>query len=266
MNLIEVRQVSKTFSRHTGPKLIREHLRDRFRKRDSHQIFYALRNISFTVGHDEGVQIIGANGAGKSTLLNLVTGLTQPDSGALAVNGRVGALLELGSGFHPDLTGRENLLMNAALIGLSEERAHELAPAIIDFAELADFIEEPLRTYSAGMVMRLAFSVAINLEPDILIIDEVLGVGDAAFQLKCSQAIRDIRARGTSLLCVSHVADSRPGLWERAIWLHQGEIVLDGEYEPVMEQYMAFMQSPDHTHLPADLKSHRRAARKSRSR
>jgi ABC-type polysaccharide/polyol phosphate transport system ATPase subunit len=254
MNLIEVRQVSKTFSRHTGPKLIREHLQDRLRRREPQHTFYALRNISFTVGHDEGVQIIGANGAGKSTLLNLVTGLTRPDSGTLEVSGRVGALLELGSGFHPDLTGRENLLMNAALIGLSEKRAKELAPAIVDFAELAEFIDEPLRTYSAGMVMRLAFSVAINLEPDVLIIDEVLGVGDAAFQMKCVQAIRDIRARGTSLLCVSHVNAADAGLWERAIWLHQGEIVLDGEYTPVMEQYLEFMRSPDHIHLPAKLK------------
>ncbi len=163
MNVIEIRGISKKFSRRASPKLLREYLEGRFRKRDSRHVFYALRDVSFTVQQAEGVQIVGANGAGKSTLLSVVTGLTKPDSGAIDVRGRVGALLELGSGFHSDLTGRENLALNAALIGINEARTRELTPKIIEFSELGDFIDEPLRTYSAGMVMRLAFSVAVSL-------------------------------------------------------------------------------------------------------
>jgi ABC-type polysaccharide/polyol phosphate transport system ATPase subunit len=250
MTLIDVRNVSKKFSRHSAPRLIREHLKARFHREDSVHTFYALRDVSLTVNRNEGIQVFGVNGAGKSTLLNLVTGLTRPDAGVIEVKGVVGALLELGAGFHPDLTGRENLLLNAALIGISEKRAYELAAQIVEFAELEDFTEEPLRTYSAGMIMRLAFSVALNLEPDVLIIDEVLGVGDAAFQQKCYEAIRDIRKRGTSLLCVSHVTDLAEGLFERAIWLHEGAIVLDGGYGHVAAQYMAFAQSPDRHRAP----------------
>src|SRR5262249_20587333 len=153
--------------------------------------------------------------------LSVITGLAQPDSGTVQLNGHVGALLELGSGFHSELTGRENLILNSALIGISESRVKEVTPKIIEFAELADFIEEPLRTYSAGMVMRLAFSVAISLEPEVLIVDEVLGVGDAGFQRKCFDAIRDLRRRGTALLCVSHGAGALAELCTRAIWLHE---------------------------------------------
>jgi len=249
MNVIEIRGISKKFSRRASPKLLREHLEGRFRKGDSRHVFYALRDVSFTVQQAEGVQIVGANGAGKSTLLSVVTGLTKPDSGAIDVRGRVGALLELGSGFHSDLTGRENLALNAALIGINEARTRELTPKIIEFSELGDFIDEPLRTYSAGMVMRLAFSVAVSLEPDVLIIDEVLGVGDLAFQQKCFDAIRKLRRRGTALLCVSHGAGPAAELCSRAIWLHEGKLILDGEYGDTMAQYLNFMQLPDRSRL-----------------
>ncbi len=251
MNVIEVQAISKQFSRRAAPRLLREHLENRFRKRDSRHVFYALRNVSFTVEQAEGVQIVGANGAGKSTLLSIVTGLTRPDSGTIAVNGRVGALLELGSGFHPDLTGLENLTLNAALIGISETRTRQLTPKIIEFSELGDFMDEPLRTYSAGMVMRLAFSVAISLEPDVLITDEVLGVGDAAFQRKCFEAIRALRERGTALLCVSHGAGPAAELCSRGIWLHEGRLILDGEYGGTMAQYQSFMEFPDRSRLPS---------------
>lgn len=250
MNVIEVREISKQFSRRAAPKLIREHIRGRFRRKDSHHIFYALRDVSFCVKREEGVQIVGANGAGKSTLLSLITGLARPDTGVVTVNGRVGALLELGSGFHPDLTGLENLTLNAALMGMSRARTKELTPQIVEFAELGDFIEEPLRTYSAGMVMRLAFSVAISLEPDVLIIDEVLGVGDVAFQRKCFNAIRALRERGTAMLCVSHAAGSAAELCSRCIWLHEGRLILDGPYSEVMGRYQRFMQNPDVSLLP----------------
>jgi ABC-type polysaccharide/polyol phosphate transport system ATPase subunit len=251
MNLIEVRDVSKKFNLHSSAKLLREHLANRFWKSDSHHGFYALRDISFRVEQAEGVQIVGANGAGKSTLLSIVTGLAQPDSGTVQINGPVGALLELGSGFHPDLTGMENLVLNAALIGIDEKRTLAMAPKIVEFAELGDFIGEPLRTYSAGMVMRLAFSVAISLEPEILIVDEILGVGDAAFQRKCFDAIRGLRQRGTALLCVSHGAGALAELCSRVVWLHEGRLIRDGAYAETMAEYQTFMQSPDRSCLPA---------------
>jgi ABC-type polysaccharide/polyol phosphate transport system ATPase subunit len=235
---------------HSKAKLLREHLANRFWKSDSQHGFFALQDISFNVARAEGVQIVGANGAGKSTLLSIVTGLAPPDSGTVQVKGRVGALLELGSGFHPELTGMENLVLNSALIGISEKRTKEMTPKIVEFAELGDFIEEPLRTYSAGMVMRLAFSVAVSLDPEILIVDEVLGVGDAAFQRKCFTAIRDLRQQGTALLCVSHGAGAMAELCNRAIWLHEGRLIRDGEYTTTMEEYQRFMQSPDRSFFP----------------
>jgi ABC-type polysaccharide/polyol phosphate transport system ATPase subunit len=250
MNVVEIRNISKRFALRSSAKLLREHLASRFWKSETQHGFYALRDVSFDVERGAGVQIVGANGAGKSTLLSIVTGLAKPDAGTVRVNGRVGALLELGSGFHPDLTGMENLVLNAALIGIGEKRALELTPSIVEFAGLGDFIEEPLRTYSAGMVMRLAFSVAISLDPEVLIVDEVLGVGDAAFQEKCFDAIRRLRERGTALLCVSHGAGAMAELCSKVIWLHEGTLVREGEYAETMAEYQAFMQSPDRTRPP----------------
>jgi len=169
MALIEFEHVSKTFSHTGGAKLLGAHLRERLRpqKRD---VFYALKNVSFRVEPGHSMAIIGGNGAGKSTLLSLVAGLSQPNAGRVKVNGKVAALLELGSGFHPDLTGRENVTLNASLLGLSRKRAEECFGAIVEFSGIGDFIEEPIRTYSSGMIMRLAFSVAVHMDPDILII------------------------------------------------------------------------------------------------
>src|SRR5207302_3910668 len=164
----------------------------------------------------------------KSTLLGLVAGLANPDQGRLVVRGRIAPLLELGSGFHPDLTGAENLTLNAALLGIGRKRLDTLFGDIVDFAELGDFMDEPLRTYSSGMTLRLAFSVAIHVNPDILLIDEVLAVGDAAFQGKCFDRILDFRRRGKTILCVSHALGMVQELCTRGIWLDHGELMLDG--------------------------------------
>ena len=182
--------------------------------------------------------VIGPNGAGKSTLLSLVAGLSRPDRGAISVNGRIACLLELGSGFHPDLTGTENVTLNAALLGLTRKRTAELFDEIVDFSGIGEeFINEPIRTYSTGMVMRLAFSVAINVDPDVLLVDEVLAVGDAAFQEKCFQKVHAFRNSGKSLLCVSHASGMVQELCDQAIWLDHGELVMGGAIADVMEAY-----------------------------
>ena len=183
MPLIEFDRVSKSFRQAGEAKLLRAHLGELWR-RGRKEVFHALTNVSFAVEHGESLAVVGRNGAGKSTLLSLVAGLCPPSAGRVAVNGRVAALLQLGAGFHPDLTGLENIRLNAALLGLGRQRTEELLESIIDFAELADFINEPIRTYSNGMVLRAGFSVAIHVDPDILIIDEVLAVGDLQFQTK----------------------------------------------------------------------------------
>ena len=181
--------------------------------------------------------IIGGNGAGKSTLLSLVAGLSRPNEGRVSVNGKVAALLELGSGFHPDLTGRENVSLNASLLGLSRKRTEECFDAILEFSGIGDFIEEPIRTYSSGMIMRLAFSVAVNVDPDILIIDEVLAVGDQNFQTKCFEKIRGFKNAGKTLLFVSHAAEMVRQLCDQALWLHHGKAMMFGGPEEVLSAY-----------------------------
>ena len=181
--------------------------------------------------------MVGANGAGKSTLLTLVAGLSRPDSGEICVWGRLAALLDLGSGFHPDLTGAENIRMNASLLGFSRKRTNALFSEIVDFSEIGDFIDEPLRTYSTGMTMRLAFSVSINLDPDILIADGILAVGDHAFQAKCFDKIRQFRERGKTMLFVSHAPGMLKEMCNRAIWLDNGDLMMDGPLDAVMAEY-----------------------------
>jgi lipopolysaccharide transport system ATP-binding protein len=180
---------------------------------------------------------VGRNGAGKSTLLGLVAGLARPDCGRIAVEGRVAALLELGSGFHPDLTGFENLRLNASLLGLSRRRTEEVAGAIAEFADIGDFLREPLRTYSTGMLMRLAFAIAIHVDPDILIVDEVLAVGDQAFQQKCFERIRSFRSEGKTLLFVSHATQLVREICNRGLWLEHGKVRMDGAAAEVLEAY-----------------------------
>jgi ABC-type polysaccharide/polyol phosphate transport system ATPase subunit len=236
MTLISFQNVSKSFHLHGGQKLMRDHLVHFLRPRKKER-FFALKHVSFDVHPGESMAVIGPNGAGKSTLLSLVAGLSRPDEGAVCVNGRVAALLELGAGFHPDLTGAENVRLNALLLGLTRKRTRDLFDQIVEFAEVGDFISEPLRTYSSGMIMRLAFSVAINVDPEILLIDEVLAVGDAAFQKKCFDRVRQFRRAGKTFLCVSHASGMVQELCDRALWLDHGSVVMTGPIQEVAEAY-----------------------------
>lgn len=238
MALIEFEHVSKTFSHTGGAKLLGAHVRERLRPRTS-DVFYALKDVSFRVEPGRSMAIIGGNGAGKSTLLSLVAGLSHPNEGRVTVNGKVAALLELGSGFHPDLTGRENVKLNASMLGLSRKRTAECFDAILEFSGIGDFIEEPIRTYSSGMIMRLAFSVAVNVDPDILIIDEVLAVGDQNFHAKCFEKIYGFKKAGKTLLFVSHAPQMVREFCDQALWLHHGEAMLIGAPEDVLAAYSA---------------------------
>src|SRR5580658_3716151 len=223
--LIDFKNVSKCFPHSTGRQLLRTHIA-RWFGRVHTEPFYALRNVSFRLEDGESLAIVGSNGAGKSTLLSLAAGLAPPDQGKVLVNGRVAALLELGSGFHPDLTGAENLVLNAALLGLSKRKTNELFDRIVEFSGIGDFIDDPLRTYSSGMVMRLGFSIAIQCEPDILLIDEVLAVGDASFQEKSREALVSFRRAGKSLLFVSHSPASVRDMCDRAVWIDHGAVMM----------------------------------------
>jgi ABC-type polysaccharide/polyol phosphate transport system ATPase subunit len=189
------------------------------------------------VDHGESLAVIGRNGAGKSTLLSLVAGLCEPSEGRVTVTGRAAAFLQLGSGFHPDLTGVENTYLNASLMGLSRKRTEELLPKIFEFAEIDAFLNDPIRTYSSGMSMRLGFAVAVHADADILIIDEVLGVGDQRFQKKCFDKIRELQEAGKSLLFVSHGAETVRQFCNRALWLDQGEVMLAGPVDRVLAAY-----------------------------
>jgi homopolymeric O-antigen transport system ATP-binding protein len=236
MPVITFTSVSKYFIRHTGRMLLRERLAHALRQ-STKERFYALRDVSFTLERGESLGILGHNGAGKSTLLNIATRLCPPNEGTISIRGRVAALLELGSGFHQDLTGAENLRINAALLGLTRRQARERFDQIVDFSGIGEFINEPLRTYSSGMVMRLAFSVAANVDPDILIVDEVLGVGDQDFFAKCFNRILEFRRGGKTLLCVSHSMETLGKLCDRGLWLDHGPVVKDGPIQNVLQAY-----------------------------
>ncbi|AVS98107.1 sugar ABC transporter ATP-binding protein [Paracidovorax avenae] len=209
--------------------------------RTTHEKTWILRDISFAVKPGEAVGIIGVNGAGKSTLLKIITGTTQPTLGRVQSSGRVAALLELGMGFHPDFTGRQNVFMAGQLLGLRLDEIVACMPSIEAFAEIGDYIDRPVRMYSSGMQMRLAFSVATAVRPDLLIVDEALSVGDAYFQHKSFNKIREFREQGTSLLIVSHDRSAIQNLCDRALLLELGSVVKDGPPEEVMDFYNALI-------------------------
>lgn len=216
------------------------------RNHRSREEFWALRDVSFTVEPGETVGIIGPNGAGKSTVLKLISRILEPTSGRIDVRGRVSGLLELGAGFHPDLTGRENVYLNGSILGLSRAEIRRKLDDIIGFAELERFIDVPVKHYSSGMYVRLGFSVAVHTDPEILLVDEVLAVGDAAFQRKCLERIDALRQEGVTILFVSHSPDAVRALCSRALWLHEGRLVADGAAEAVVARYL------DHTWAAGD--------------
>jgi lipopolysaccharide transport system ATP-binding protein len=201
--------------------------------------FWGLRDVSFTVGAGRTCGIIGTNGSGKSTLLRLIGGVGRADVGTVHVRGRIGALLDLGSGFHPDLTGRENAIVAGVLNGLTRQQVLQRLDSIVAFAEVEEFIDSPIRTYSTGMQMRLAFATAVHAEPDVLLIDEVLSVGDTSFQRKCLERIARFKASGCSILLVSHESGTVQEMCDECLWLDHGRLMAHGQADEVVRQYLA---------------------------
>ena len=206
---------------------------------NARQPFVALDDVTLRVRRGESLGIIGPNGSGKSTTLRVMSRITPPTSGAVTVQGRISALLELGSGFHPQISGRENAILNAVLLGLTLQEARDVIPEIIEFSELGQFIDQPMRTYSSGMFFRLGFSVAVHVEPEILLIDEVLAVGDAEFQKKCMDHIHGLRRRGVTIVLVTHDMMSLPKFCDRGILLERGQVTDEGSPQQVVHNYLA---------------------------
>jgi len=234
---IKVQNLSKAYKLYSQPiDRLKESLNPFGKK--YHKDFYALKDVNFEIKKGETVGIIGRNGSGKSTLLKIITGVLTPTSGRVNVHGKISAILELGAGFNPEMTGLENIYLNTSINGMSKDATDKKIEEILNFAELGEFIHQPLKTYSSGMKARLGFAVAINIDPDILIVDEALAVGDAAFQRKCFAKMEQIREAGATILFVSHSEGSIVSLCSRAIWLSNGEKVIEGEPKLVTGLYM----------------------------
>ena len=238
-------------SENTVPRIIADDVRKAFRLRHTHSIketalaavrrkpittdFRALDGVSFEIGEGEAVALLGFNGSGKSTMLKMISGVLTPDSGEVLTRGRVAGLIEVGAGFHPDLSGRENIYLNAAILGMTRKETDERFDSIVDFSEIEQFIDTEVKHYSSGMFLRLAFSVAIHTEVDILLIDEILSVGDEPFQKKCLARIRELHAAGKTLVVVSHDLDMVSDLCERGILLRGGTVEFDGDSKRAVE-------------------------------
>ena len=212
-----------------------------FKNRHNYTVNHVLSNVSFTVNQGQALGLIGHNGCGKSTTLKLLNKILYPDSGNIYMSGKISSLIELGAGFHPDMTGRENIYINASIFGLKKHEIDERLDDIIRFSELERFIDSPVRTYSSGMYMRLAFSIAINVNADILLVDEILAVGDANFQKKCFDKMKEIKSSGTTIVIVSHSMDQIKSICDRVIWLEEGKIREDGDAYQVCDDYLTAM-------------------------
>lgn len=239
-NAIEVKNITKKFKIYFDKgKMLKE--RVLFRSRNRYEEHWVLNGISFEIKKGEAVGLIGHNGCGKSTTLKLLTGIMYPDAGTIEMKGRVSSLLELGAGFHPDMSGRENIYINASIFGLSKKEIDKRIADIIEFSELENFIDNPVRTYSSGMYMRLAFSVAINVDADILLIDEILAVGDVNFQSKCFSKMMEIKKKGTTIVIVSHSMGQIEEICDRSIWIHNGIVKKEGIPRDVHREYLTYM-------------------------
>jgi lipopolysaccharide transport system ATP-binding protein len=237
---IAARGLSKVYRVYASPW---DRLREAITRRSRHREFAALQDVSFSLSSGQALAIIGENGAGKSTLLKMLAGITQPSSGTMEVHGKIASILELGSGFHPDFTGRQNIMLNAAMLGLSPAEVQQRLPDIIAWSELGDFIEQPVKCYSSGMAMRLGFSIATQVDPDILIIDEALSVGDGYFQKKCMDRLLRFVAEGGTLLFCSHAMYYASAFCQTALWLRHGRIEALGPVSGVVHAYEEFLQS-----------------------
>jgi ABC-type polysaccharide/polyol phosphate transport system ATPase subunit len=255
MSAIELSHVSKLYRRYSARRFatLKSALlgRSLLRELQPDETFMALKDVSFRVPKGSAFGVIGRNGSGKSTALKLVAGITKPTSGAVRVDGRVSALIELGAGFHPEISGRENVFINGIMLGLSKREIEKRFDDIVEFAELRDFIDAPVKTYSSGMYMRLGFAVAINVNPDVLLVDEVLAVGDEAFTHKCLDRFRDFRRRGKTVLLVTHALGLVERLCDEAVWLDGGEKHAEGDSKRVVDAYLTAVDRSEDRSLAA---------------
>lgn len=244
MNAVEFEHVSKGYAIYDKPGHRLGELLS-FGRRSRHRDFWALRDLSFGIKRGEVFCIVGENGSGKSTTLQIIAGITQPSHGSVRVEGRVSALLELGSGFNPEFTGRDNVYLNAAILGLSKKEIDRRYHAIEEFAEIGDFIRQPVKTYSSGMAMRLAFAVAINVDPEVLLVDEALAVGDTYFRHRCMRKVHELRACGVTIVFVSHAIADVQAIGDHVLWLEHGSPIAIGETSVVLPLYLAAMAAKD---------------------
>lgn len=250
-NAIEVRDVKKRFKVYYDKgKSLKE--RVLFRSRNRYEERWVLNGVSFEVKKGEAIGLIGKNGCGKSTTLKMLTRIMYPTEGSIEIKGRVSSLIELGAGFHPDMSGRENIYTNASIFGLSHDEIDRRLDDIIKFSELEEFIDNPVRTYSSGMYMRLAFAVAINVDADVLLIDEILAVGDVSFQAKCFERLKEIKAKGTTIVIVSHVMGQIEQICDRAIWIEEGLIREEGRPDLIGKHYLETMEEKRMQKLEAE--------------
>ena len=236
-NAIIIKNMSKTFKIYMDKaNTLKEKIL--FLSRGKKEYREVLKNINLNIKKGESVALIGTNGSGKSTLLKLMTKIYYPTKGSVKTHGKLTSLLELGAGFHPDFSGRENIYFNASIFGLSKKEIDSRLDDIISFSELDEFIDNPVRTYSSGMYMRLAFSIAINVDADILLVDEILAVGDQHFQEKCHEKLMELKRQNKTIVIVSHSLDSVKELCDRAVWIYDGEVKMDGDCKKVIDKYL----------------------------